>query len=354
MSEISGRTGRRPPTSTDVARRAGVSQKTVSRVLNDEPHVSAAVRERVIAAASALGYQRNLTAAALNRGRSRRIGVVMSVGSSLWGPSTLLLAVERAVRDAGYVFTIVSLMEGDEGGIPAAMTELLEQGVDGIVLSEPIAGDDDLTFVSAPILSIGRAPGFVGPHLIMAGADGPAGGRAATQHLLSLGHRTVWHVAGPQNWFSAQDRLSGWRQALTNAGAEIPPVIEGDWSPASGYAAGRQLAATPGVSAVFVANDDMACGLMRALADAGIDIPGQVSVVGFDDNPTAAYLSPPLTTVRQDFEAMAVSGLARLIEEIEGRPLPDRPTRDSLPLQLTVRGSSAPPPQERASPGADS
>jgi DNA-binding LacI/PurR family transcriptional regulator len=338
-----GKRGSRPPTSTDVARRAGVSQKTVSRVLNDEPYVSDEVRERVLAAVSQLGYRRNLTAAALNRGRSRRIGLV-SLGTSLWGPATLLLSIERAVRRAGYTFTVISTLEGDEGGISGVINELLEQGVDGIVLLEPIDSDPDLAFVTAPILSFGRIAGVVGPHVIEAGPDAQAGASAATEHLLSLGHRTVWHVAGPQRWFSAQDRLLGWQRALEMAGAEIPPHVEGDWSPASGYAAGRYLATMRDLTAVFVANDDMAIGLIRALRDHGVEVPGQVSVVGYDDIPTSAYLSPQLTTVRQDFEAAAPHGLAQLLQEIEGTSKEDRLPARPLPVQLVVRQSTAPPP----------
>jgi len=339
-----GRPVSRPATSTDVARLAGVSQKTVSRVLNDEPYVSESVRERVLAAARELGYRRNLAAAALNRGRSQRIGVV-SLGTSLWGPSMLLLAIERAVRRSGYAFTVVSTLEADPIGIPAAMEELLAQGVDGIVLSEPIDADIDLAFVTAPILSLGRVNGIVGPDVLELGVDGEAGGRAATEHLLALGHRTVWHVAGPLRWFSAQDRMRGWQRALENAGATVPPVLDGDWSPAAGYAAGRELAGRPDVTAVFVANDDMAVGLIRALHDHGIDVPGQVSVVGYDGVPTSAYTFPPLTTVPQDFEAVATAGLAELLDVIEGKSPDDRPDRFPPPVRLIVRGSTAPPPE---------
>ena len=262
------RRGRRPATSTDVALLAGVSQKTVSRVFNDEPYVSADLRERVLLAAGELGYRRNLAAATLTRGRSRTIGVVC-LGSSFWVPSALVIAIERAVRRAGYGFSTVNTLEGDTDGIATAMRSLLEQGVDGIVLSEPIDTEHDLAFVDAPILSIGRAPEIAGPRLIVAGPDGIEGGAAATDYLLSLGHSTVFHIAGPRRWFSAQDRELGWRRSLERAGRLVPDAIEGDWSPASGYAAGQRLADDPRVTAVFAANDDMAIGLMRALRDRG-------------------------------------------------------------------------------------
>ena len=223
------------------------------------------------------------------------------------------------------------------------MRELLEQGVDGIVLLEPISGDNDLAFVDAPILSFRQTSSIIGPHLVVAGPDNIAGGSAATEHLLALGHRTVWHVAGPQHWFSAQDRLAGWRQALEAAGAVVPAPIEGDWSPASGYAAGQRLADEADLTAVFVANDDMAIGLMRALRDRGLDVPMQVSVVGYDDTPIASYVDPPLTTVRQDLVTTAQVGLARLLDEIEGNSTEDRPRTRPLPVQLTVRQSTQPP-----------
>lgn len=333
------RSAGRPPTSTDVARLAKVSQKTVSRVLNNEPHVSDDVRERVLSAARELGYRRNLAAAELTRGRSRRIGVV-SLGTPLWGPATLMIAIERGVRRAGYSFTVVNTLEDAKDGIDKALRHLQEQGVDGIVVSEPIDGEFDLTLVDVPIVTLGRTTSIAGPHVIVAGADGLAGGRAATEHLLALGHRTVHHIAGPQRWFSAQDRAEGWKQALAAAGRPQPPMVEGDWSAASGFAAARRLAGDPDVTAVFVANDDMAIGAMRAFRDLGRDVPGDVSVLGYDDVPVAAYVDPPLTTIGQNFTAEADFGLARLFDEIEGRtPAADQP----LSVQLIIRKSTAPP-----------
>ncbi|EPJ41848.1 putative Lactose operon repressor [Streptomyces afghaniensis 772] len=168
-----------------------------------------------------------------------------------------------------------------------------------------------------------------------------AAARLATEHLLSLGHRTVWHVPGPQDWWAARDRLRGWREALAAAGAPEPPLPSpGDWSPASGYAAGRQLAELSDVTAVFAANDDMAIGALRAFADAGRAVPGDVSVVGYDDIPAAAYLFPPLTTVRQNFAAVADRAVDVLIALIEGRPAPA--AQPGQAVELTVRASTGP------------
>ncbi|MBB5782374.1 LacI family DNA-binding transcriptional regulator [Nonomuraea jabiensis] len=355
---------RRPPSSTDVAALAGVSQKTVSRVLNGEPYVTDEVRERVLAAARELGYRRNTAARALHLGRFHRIGVA-SIGSSLYGPSSLLVALERQARQIGYAFAVAYAGEG--AGVTNAVESLLAQGVDALVVSDPIdpidGGQELRIDPDVPVLSFRPIPGLAGPRVVVTGASGVEAGRQATEHLLGLGHATVWHVAGPHRWPAARDRARGWREALAAAGAAEPPAQEGDWSPASGYAAGQVLAADPRVTAVFVANDDMAIGVLRALAEAGRAVPEEVSVVGMDDIPAAAYLSPPLTTIRQDFEAIARHGLALLAAEIERSPSehsdPAEPAEPAeprepaeageprepagLPPHLVVRRSTAPP-----------
>jgi DNA-binding LacI/PurR family transcriptional regulator len=350
MAERGGSVGqvhrgpRRRPASTDVASLAGVSQKTVSRVMNGEPYVKEEVRRRVLQAAQELGYRRNGAARALNSGRTRRIGVV-SLGSALYGPASMLIELERAARSTGYSLSIVTTFEGESGGVTGAINSLLTEGVDGIVLSEPIdEGENVRLDIDIPVLSLGRFPGLVGPRVVITGTSGAEAGRVATEHLLSMGHRTVWHVAGPQQWWSARDRLDGWRMALHAAGAGEPPYIEGDWSPASGYAAGRRLARNPEVTAVFVGNDDMAIGVMRALRVAGRDVPDDVSVVGLDDIPSAAYQSPPLTTVRQDFDTLARHGLELLVQQIEapGDATPDVP---QPPIYLVVRQSAGTAPR---------
>ncbi|GEC04656.1 transcriptional regulator [Streptomyces spinoverrucosus] len=348
MTRRTGRDGSSAaPRSVDVARLAGVSQKTVSRVFNDEPYVSDAVRRRVLEAAEELGYRRNNAARALASGRTRSIGVV-TLGTALFGPASLLMGIERAVRDTGYALRVVNTVEGDPDGIWGAVDSLLDQGVDGIVISEPIdepgdGGNQRDLSVAVPVLVLGAPPPFDAATVLAAGGGADLMARAATEHLLGLGHATVHHLAGPQRWYAARDRLDGWRAALAAHGRHEPPVIEGDWSAASGFAAGRVLAADPEVTAVFAANDDMAIGLIRALTEAGRRVPQDVSVVGFDDVPVAAYVTPPLTTVRQPFDAVAQEGLKRLVHAIEN------PQADPLPasvpaVDLIVRASTAPPP----------
>jgi DNA-binding LacI/PurR family transcriptional regulator len=172
--------------------------------------------------------------------------------------------------------------------------------------------------------------------------DQNLGAQLATSHLLGAGHRMVWHVAGPEDWLEAEDRAAGWRAALGAAGIEPPPLLRGDWSPLSGYRAGRELLgwAGHGVTAVFVANDQMALGLLRALREAGVRTPDDVAVVGFDDIPESEFFAPPLTTVRQDFSAVGERSIRLLLDRIEGRAPAGTP-RTVIEPQLVVRASTS-------------
>lgn len=338
------------PRSVDVARLAGVSQKTVSRVYNDEPYVSAEVRRRVLEAGEELGYRLNNAARALASGRTRSIGVV-TLGTALYGPASLIMGVERAVRDTGYALRVVNTLEGDPTGVAGAVDSLLEQGVDGIIISEPIddgQGDHLTARDDVPVLVLG-SPALSTPRTLAAGVGADLMARTATEHLLELGHETVHHLAGPQRWYAARDRLEGWRATLAAHGRRIPDIVEGDWSASTGYTVGRDLAADGDLTAVFAANDDMAIGLIRALTEAGRRVPEDVSVVGFDDIPVAAYVTPPLTTMRQPFDTVAQEGLKRLVHSIENPDAPPLPAGEP-PVDLVVRASTAPPPA-RKTPG---
>ncbi|BDZ41801.1 LacI family transcriptional regulator [Paraoerskovia sediminicola] len=326
----------------DVARAAGVSQKTVSRVVNGDPHVSAAVQERVREVIATLGYRPNRAARNLVLGRTRTIGL-LSVGTTDYGPSALMVGTEVAVRRAGYSLLVVNTIEEDESLISAALADLVDQGVDGIVINEPVGSftlPTDLVG-DRPVLSLSGHYGISTSEIAL-DADQPSGGRIATQHLLDLGHRTVHHVAGPSTFRSAALRTIGWRDTLVAAGREVPDVRYGDWTSRSGHAVGAELAADPTVTAIFSANDQMGIGVMRALAEAGRRVPEDVSVVGFDDIPEAAYLARALTTVRQDFVGMAGHGVARLVEAIETPRRQD--ITESYPISLVERETTAPPP----------
>ncbi|TMA16478.1 MAG: LacI family DNA-binding transcriptional regulator [Deltaproteobacteria bacterium] len=303
---------------TDVAKLAGVSHQTVSRVLHDSPHVRRGTRERVLKAIRQLDYRPNPVAQALVTGRSRSLGVV-SFDTTLYGPASTLLGIEEAAHDRGYAVSIASLRSLNRESVVSAVQRLRDQGVDGVVVIAPQrAAVDALLHLppEVPVVAVEAGPDNSVP---VVAVDQHAGAAAATRHLLELGHRHIWHIAGPQDWLEAEQRIEGWRSALRAAGAAEPPLLRGDWSARSGYDVGEHLLAEAGVTAVFVANDQMALGLLRRLHEAGRETPGEISVVGFDDIPEAAYFTPPLTTVRQDFAEVGRRCLHLLLGQIESR-----------------------------------
>lgn len=325
---------------TDVAKLAGVSHQTVSRVLNDHPNVREQTRLRVRAAIAELGYRPNKAARALVTGRSQLIGVV-TLNSTLFGPASMLSAVERAAAEAGFAVSVGSVNDLDRGSISDAVERHLDHGVAGIVVIAPVvaanAAVDEIPH-GIPLVTIDGDPQR---STALATVDQVAGARDATRHLLDAGHRTVWHVSGPVEWFDSAGRIEGWERALRAAGAEIPPLVQADWTAAAGYRAGQMLARMPDVTAVFAANDHLALGILRALHERGRRVPQDLSIVGFDDVPEAAYFIPPLTTVRPDFAAVAKGSMALLLSQLEsGRSTDERRT---IAPTLVVRDSVAPP-----------
>ncbi len=320
----------------DVARLAGVSHQTVSRVLHDSPQVRADTRERVLTAIRQLDYRPNSMARALVTGRSKTLGVV-SFDSTLFGPASTLLGIEQAAHDSGYAVTVSSLRSLNRGTVLAAIQQFRDQGVDGVAVIAPLrAGVEALRHVRPDFAVVAVEAGPNAP-IPVATVDQAAGAAAATRHLLDLGHKTVWHLAGPHDWNDAEERIEGWRSTLRAAGARVPDPVRGDWTPRSGHELGRTLLAIRELTAIFVANDQMALGLLRALHEAGKEVPRDLSVVGFDDIPEAAYFTPPLTTVRQDFTELGKRCLHILLGRIEGEAGPDRVV---VAPELVVRGST--------------
>ncbi len=329
----------RPANMGDVARLAGVSHQTVSRVINDSSSVSPATRSRVLAAMRQLDYRPNPAAKSLVTGRSQTLGVV-SFDTTLFGPASTLSGIEQAARAVRYAVSVATLKSIDRASALDAIERLRDQSVAGIVVVAPtVATFDALSAVPphTPLVAVEGDPHLDFP---VVAVDQALGARMLTQHLLRQGHHTVWQVRGPETWLEAEGRVQGWREALDAAGIAPPePLLTGDWSPASGYRAGLALAQRRDVTAVFVANDQMAVGLLRAMHEQGRRVPEDVSVVGFDDIPEAAYLTPPLTTVHQPFDQVGRRSLQLLMEQIDAGERIQR--RDIISPRLVLRRSTA-------------
>ncbi|GAA1713940.1 LacI family DNA-binding transcriptional regulator [Isoptericola hypogeus] len=346
------RPGRRP-SMADVAAVAGVSHQTVSRVLNDHPSVRGETRERVLAAIATLGYRRNSAARALATARSTTLGVV-TTGSALFGPTSTLIAIEGAARDHGYYVSVATLRRYDAVAMHEALEHFMDQGVEAIVVIAPqddVAAAVESFRAPVPVLVVaalehlpadtGTTP--AGPTTLSLAVDQRAGARAATDHLLDLGHRDVLHVAGPQDWFDARERAAGWREALEARGVVPTRPRQCTWSAEDGYATGRDLAeaiaAGEGPTAVLAGNDQLALGMLRAFWERGLKVPEDVSVVGFDDVAGAAYFVPPLTTVRQPFDVLGERSVALVVGALDGR----RVATERIAPRLVVRSSTGAP-----------
>lgn len=320
----------------DVARLAGVSHQTVSRVLNHHARVRPETRERVLEAMRQLDYQPNSAARSLVTRRSHTLGIV-TFDSTLFGPASMVYGIEQAARDAGYFVSIASVRELSRNAVLDAVNRLREQAVEGIAAIVPkdsACAALDAVPAGTAIVGVGIGPTSGVP---MVGMDNTAGAAMATRHLLDLGHRTVHHIAGPAGWPEARERRTGWRKTLADAGVPVPDALAGDWSSRSGYAMGQRLARDPDVTAVFCANDHMALGVLRALHEVGRRVPDEVSVVGFDDIPEAPFMIPPLTTVQQHFGEMGRRAMQLLVDLATGA---DPHGQVLLAPTLLVRGSS--------------
>jgi DNA-binding LacI/PurR family transcriptional regulator len=331
----------RPPVMADVARLAGVSSQTVSRVVNGHPGLRPDTQERVAEAIRLLGYRPNSAARGLVTRRSGTIGVIGSQ-DGFWDPGQLDEAVQEAGLDAGFFVSAVNVPDLTRDAVQDAVDHLRDQSVEGIVL---IAANDEALEVahaqeatSTPVVVVQGSP-YDARWAV--GVDQVAGAELATRHLLDLGHTGIVHVAGPLQWNEARARLQGWHTTMRTAGLRPPPHLQGDWTAESGYRIGAELAGREQVTAVFVANDQMALGVLRALWEAGRSVPGDVSVVGFDDIPEAEFLVPPLTTVRQDFTAVGHRALEVLRTAIGDVCL--RAEERLIQPELVVRASAAPP-----------
>ncbi|WP_308491837.1 LacI family DNA-binding transcriptional regulator [Microbacterium terrisoli] len=323
----------------DVARLAGVSHQTVSRVINNHPSVKPATRARVQEAIRQLRYRPSQAARSLVTKRSRTIGLIMPATAD-FGPTTLAIGVNAAARDARYAVVGVNLPDVQAASVRTAIEAMLRQNVEAIVvIADDIAVAEFArgTDAATPVVVV-AAGGR--PHSLTLSIDQYAGARLATRHLLGLGFETVVHIAGPARNPDAAERVRGWMAELRQADAPPGLRLDGDWSPGSGHAAGMRLAVVPGATAVFAANDQTALGLIAALSSRGFRVPDDVSVVGFDDIPEAAFMAPPLTTLRQDFTRLGQQTMERVLTTLES-PTP-LPPADPIATKLIIRQSTRP------------
>ncbi len=331
----------------DVARHAGVSPKTVSRVVNNQSEISPATRARVQAAIQELGYRPNILARSLVNQRSNTIAVVAS-GIEYFGPSRTLLGIEQQANAFGYSLFLNLLHQPDAQNVHTLLNELVARRVDGIIWAVPEIGTNrawitENTLAQLPplvFLSMGARTG-----LSIVAVDNCSGAQLATQHLLERGRTRVGIIAGPLTWWEARERVQGWKDALAAAGLKASKslIAQGDWSPASGERAmERLLAVSPKVDAVFCSNDQMALGALGVLHRANVRVPQDIALVGFDNIPESEFFLPPLTTMYQhviDIGRIAVQELHARIEA-ERTPTNGTPQITSLPPALVVRASS--------------
>ena len=340
--------GLRPASILDVAAAAGVSYQTVSRVINSHPNVRPATRELVLAAIEELGFRPNRAARVLRGGPARSV-TVLTPNTTLYGYQAALQGIEEAARVAGFAVGVRVVESAQPQEVVDAVTRAIEPGGSLIVIAYDQAGTMALDAVppEVPMAAMVEAPARdPSPERPWVWIDDRKAAVQATRYLLSLGHKTVHYLAIPSSTHTTQ-RQAGWHEALADAGAPVPAPVQCGWTPRSGYEAGRLLAADPEVTAVLCGNDDLAIGVMRAVHAAGHTVPGDVSVVGFDDTPVAEFLTPPLTTVRLDFNELGRACFALLLALME--------RNDALPHgrrpepELIIRQSAGPPSLPRGS-----
>jgi DNA-binding LacI/PurR family transcriptional regulator len=328
--------GRRPSI-RDVARLADVSHQTVSRVLNDHPSIRPETRARVQEVMERLQYRPNRAARALVTARSQTIGILVGA-STHYGPASSIAAIETAARYRGYAVTTAYIEARDPHSIPAGLAHLLGQSIDGLVVIAPQARVfRAITALQPGIPYVTLQSNEVDPEHTLS-VDQIAGARLATRHLIGLGHRYIYHLAGPQDWIEAEARMRGFLEEMSDHDIPTTAPILGDWTADFGFHAGRELLRVRDFTAVFASNDQMALGLTHAIREAGLDVPRDISIVGFDDIPEAAHYAPPLTTVRQDFRELG----RRCVDLLLGRSdEEDASVADtSIVPELIVRAST--------------
>jgi DNA-binding LacI/PurR family transcriptional regulator len=334
--------GERPLSIRDVARLAGVSRQTVSRVINGEPYIKPSTEAHVRQVIAELAWRPNSAARALATARSKSIGLLVS-SRSQYGPFSASGAIDEAARERGYTINSATLATSDDEAIASALDAFVAQGVDGVVVIAPQQRTHEAlrrVSITVPFMSLQwrEGPGERG-----VAYDQVAGARAATRHLIELGHSRILHIAGPQDWNEAEDRMRGFLAEMDAHDMPTEAPVLGDWTVDFGYEVGlKLLARRREYTAVFAGNDQMALGIIHAAHELGLSVPGDLSVVGFDDIPEAKHFTPPLTTVRQDFALLGRRAIDLLLADIEGAESPE-PAAFEVPELIVRRSTSVAP-----------
>ncbi len=325
----------------DVARLAKVSHQTVSRVLNNNPSIRPETKTRVLKAMESLGYRPSLAARALASSRSKMLGILSS-DTDFTGPAAMVHHMEAAARAQGYFVVTVGIDANDEESVQSGIDHLMKLGIEGLALVTPQLRAVEIARAAVSGIPVVTLDSMYRMDELAVSVDNFAGGAAATQHLIDLGHRNIIHISGPQGWFESTTRAAGYTSTMLNANL-TPQVIDGDWLIDTSYRIGRKLDIdSKEVTALFIANDRMSFGFMHAMRERGIEVPKRLSIVGFDDLEESTYSSPPLTTLRQDFKELGNRAMTLLLSEISGT---STKKLDRLIPELIKRGSTAAPPK---------
>jgi LacI family transcriptional regulator len=330
-----------------VAREAGVSRQTVSRVINNRPDVAPETRERVQAVIKQLGYKPSAVARSLSQGKSCTIGVV-GYGLEFYGISRVVTEIEAQANSRGYSIALSLIHEPEQNDVGNLLGELVARHMDGIVWAVPHIGNNRnwlikaLGTISVPVVCVSMEPH---PELTVIEVDNFIGGKLVTEHLIEQGYRNIGVIKGPSSWWASRRRVDGWKAAMEEAGFEVNPewIVEGNWSAESGYRSAKKLLHEfPNIEAIFACNDQMALGVQKAANTLGFHIPEDLALVGYDNIPESEFYNVSLTTIRQGFTELgkvAMQELDRKIRE-EARDGTTTPEAIFIKPELIVRESS--------------
>jgi LacI family transcriptional regulator len=331
----------------DVARIAGVSTQTVSRVINDRPDVSPETRDRIRQVIDQLDYQPSALARSLISQRSYSLGVV-TAGLKYIGPSRTLNGITSMAEELKYALLLEELPRFDTEDIKPILQDLLARHVDGIVWAVPEVGenhrwvDEILSDVRVPVVFLTMQPH---PGITSVSIDNHTGGVLATQHLLDQGCRRIGHISGPLDWWEARQRKQAWQDTLKKTGINIADghCSEGNWSSSSGEIAFNRLLETyPDMDAVFVGNDQMALAVLQILHHRGLRVPQDLAVAGFDNMTESAFFWPALSTINHNLHELGCRAVQETFKQIESVRRNEKPEPKAILLspELIVRDSS--------------